>query len=422
MDYPSRKPLAFGPEGTLYVISSRPTRVLRYDGNSGEFLDEFIPRGAGGLRGGQTLVFGPDGNLYIPSFWTDNVPRFDGKTGSFIDMFVTYDRKQLIGPINKSPAVRLGLIRGYLQMAVAQAQIGNDKEAERRVAQAIELASESPDEPEYWQEVVSVLVQSKMHDEAIAVLQKVTVEFPDEPEYRQKLAEIYRMLGKVHREKGDLDQSIVAYTEAIRLDPELAAAREGRGNTHLKKGEFRKAVADYDHSLELDPNNSACLNRLAWYLATGPDSRYWDVDRAVKLARKAVQLSPESSGFRHTLGVAEYRAGNWETAIEHLEKVFQMQGWRTSYDWFFLAMAHWQLGHKDEARTWYGKAVQWMEEGHSKNTELLRFRAEAAELLGVTETPPEEKDQLDKTTNERSGAAEPGEGKPSPADPQTPGP
>jgi hypothetical protein len=46
-------------------------------------------------------------------------------------------------------------------------------------------------------------------------------------------------------------------------------------------------------------------------------------------------------------------------------------------------MAHWQLGEKDKAREWFAKAVQWMEKGNPENAERKRFRAEAAELLGV---------------------------------------
>ena len=57
---------------------------------------------------------------------------------------------------------------------------------------------------------------------------------------------------------------------------------------------------------------------------------------------------------------------------------------RTS-DWFFLAMAHWKLGNKDEARAWYDRAVQWMDKNQPKNEELGRFQAEASELLGLNE-------------------------------------
>ena len=48
-------------------------------------------------------------------------------------------------------------------------------------------------------------------------------------------------------------------------------------------------------------------------------------------------------------------------------------------------MAHWKLGDKTQARSWYDKAVPWMEKNQPKNEELIRFRDEAAALLGVNE-------------------------------------
>ena len=57
--------------------------------------------------------------------------------------------------------------------------------------------------------------------------------------------------------------------------------------------------------------------------------------------------------------------------------------WSTGEGRFFLAMTHWQLGSKEEARKWYDQAVQWMEKNAPENGELRHFRAEAAKLLGV---------------------------------------
>ena len=61
-----------------------------------------------------------------------------------------------------------------------------------------------------------------------------------------------------------------------------------------------------------------------------------------------------------------------------------------SADWFFLAMAEWQMGDKDAARVWYDKAVNWMDTKQSDNEELLRFRAEAADLLGLAQPAKEQ--------------------------------
>ena len=66
----------------------------------------------------------------------------------------------------------------------------------------------------------------------------------------------------------------------------------------------------------------------------------------------------------------------------------ELRGGGDAFDWFFLGMAHWQLDHKDEARKWYDEAIEWMDKNQPQNDELRRFRAEAAELLGITEPKP----------------------------------
>jgi predicted enzyme related to lactoylglutathione lyase len=50
-----------------------------------------------------------------------------------------------------------------------------------------------------------------------------------------------------------------------------------------------------------------------------------------------------------------------------------------------MAMAHWQLDHKEQAQKYYQQAVQWMEQDQSRmqDDELRRFRAEAEEVMGI---------------------------------------
>ena len=86
---------------------------------------------------------------------------------------------------------------------------------------------------------------------------------------------------------------------------------------------------------------------------------------------------------RNTLGVARYRAGDYRGAVADLEKSVKLRGGGDSIDFFFLAMAHWRLGHTDQARTWYADATAWMDRRAADNPELLRFRTEAGALLGV---------------------------------------
>ena len=80
--------------------------------------------------------------------------------------------------------------------------------------------------------------------------------------------------------------------------------------------------------------------------------------------------------------VAFVSNGNWKAAIEALTKSMELSKGGDSTDWFFLAMAHWQLGDKPQARSWYDKAVPWMEKNQPKDEELIRFRAGGRGLAG----------------------------------------
>jgi len=89
--------LTFGSDNDLYVSSisgrfagksNQNSSVLRYDGQTGAFLDAFVPANNGGLDDPSGLAFGPDNNLYVNGNFSNSVLRYSGKTGAFIDAFV----------------------------------------------------------------------------------------------------------------------------------------------------------------------------------------------------------------------------------------------------------------------------------------------------------------------------------------------
>jgi len=94
----SPRQIAFGPDGNLYVGSQDTASVKRYSGSTGEYLDDFVASGSGGLSFGFGVAFGPDGNLYVGWALTRDgtqedepdkayVLRYNGATGAFIDRF-----------------------------------------------------------------------------------------------------------------------------------------------------------------------------------------------------------------------------------------------------------------------------------------------------------------------------------------------
>ncbi len=91
--------LLFGPDGNLYIASGGATdTVLRYDGQTGAFIDTFVTDGSGGLNQPASLAFGSDGHLYVSSIATASILRYDGLTGAFIDAFVASGSGGLVEP------------------------------------------------------------------------------------------------------------------------------------------------------------------------------------------------------------------------------------------------------------------------------------------------------------------------------------
>jgi tetratricopeptide (TPR) repeat protein len=156
-----------------------------------------------------------------------------------------------------------------------------------------------------------------------------------------------------------------------------------RGRARQQAGQWEQAIAAYAAAIEFAPQSSVDRNNLAWLLATCPEVQFRNPKRAVVLATRAVELAPRDASSWNTLGVAQYRAADWTAAVESLTKSEESAPDQfTSFNAFFLAMAHSQLGDMEAARRCYDQAVAWMEQHKPADQELRRFCAEAAELLG----------------------------------------
>jgi Flp pilus assembly protein TadD len=123
-------------------------------------------------------------------------------------------------------------------------------------------------------------------------------------------------------------------------------------------------------------------NDYAWSLANAP-GMFRNPERALTLARRALELVPNQPTFTNTLGVVQYRAGLYTEAIATLDRSLALgHGTQDGYDRMFQAMAHWRLGDKPKALACFGKALEWIERNPQFDEDLVGFRAEASALLG----------------------------------------
>jgi tetratricopeptide (TPR) repeat protein len=182
-------------------------------------------------------------------------------------------------------------------------------------------------------------------------------------------------------------------------------------------GRQATAVADLERALALEPSNlqvrehlAQDSNNLAWSLVAEHGSR-GDMDRALALSARAVELAPDSTTYLNTRGVVLYRAGRFAEAVPVLEKSLAAgKGQFDGFDLYFLAMAHHRLGHRAEARHCLDRAIEWIARRPpllaNAAGELAAFRTEAESVLAgpVGELPDDVFEKLrtgDRTSRSR---------------------
>jgi serine/threonine protein kinase/tetratricopeptide (TPR) repeat protein len=158
-------------------------------------------------------------------------------------------------------------------------------------------------------------------------------------------------------------------------------------DTLQEEGKYEQAEALYRNYLAGDPNSAIRMNALAWYLVSTRDRAQWRPLEAVELAQRALKTSSNIDWVWNTLGLAEYRAGHMDEAIEALNRAVKSDGDTDPTNFFFLAMAHWRRGDKDEGQRFLQKGADIARNRMVNHPEWRMFWVEAAAVLGETGPP-----------------------------------
>lgn len=250
------------------------------------------------------------------------------------------------------------------------------------------LAAEFPGRADYRPVLARHLSAAGEHGEAAAIYRELVADHPDAPDYLV-LCKSESAFALIAEDR--LDEAI-ELLQGLKLDDRDYPANKALGNAYLRRAtryreqhEFEKAIADYDQALKLSAGEASTHNSIAWMAVTKPDGESVPVGQAVEHAEEAVEKKPSDGAYWNTLGAVKYRAEDYQAAVTALAKSAEMRAGGDSFDFFFLAMAHQQLGDTGSARQWYQKAAAWMEQHAPDNSELADFRAETEELLGFSE-------------------------------------
>ncbi|HEV8060364.1 MAG TPA: hypothetical protein VGP68_10850 [Gemmataceae bacterium] len=134
------------------------------------------------------------------------------------------------------------------------------------------------------------------------------------------------------------------------------------------------------------PDNALLLNNSPWYVVRYAASSKKGYERCLDLALEAVRLSPHEGMFVNTLGVAQYRVGQYKEAVETLNKSYAMN--QNSFvgeqpaDVAFLCMSYARLGRAQEAKEQFALLMQLTKQKRwQEDLESVAFCKEAAEVM-----------------------------------------
>ena len=142
----------------------------------------------------------------------------------------------------------------------------------------------------------------------------------------------YTIRGAAYMKKKDYDRAASDFDEAIRIEPTMTQAHMNRGGVYLVKKEYAKAVSAFDDAMRIDPNMADALNARAWVAATCPDAKFRDGPKALKLARRACEITEwKEPNCLDTLAAAYAENAEFTEAVRSLKKASECPGYATEH-------------------------------------------------------------------------------------------
>lgn len=150
----------------------------------------------------------------------------------------------------------------------------------------------------------------------------------------------------------------------VEKDALKAALRFQLGEAYERSRRYDEAADQFRAVLALQPENSHALNYLGYMWADNGEN----LEQALDLIRRAVDLDPNNGAFVDSLGWALFRLGEFEQARRHLERANQLVP-RDSTILEHLGDVYVALGDPQRAREAYEQALAINDE---ENVESVR--------------------------------------------------
>jgi tetratricopeptide (TPR) repeat protein len=149
-----------------------------------------------------------------------------------------------------------------------------------------------------------------------------------------------------------------------------------RGISYERAGQWEQAEQDFRTALKLEPDQPSVLNYLGYSLI----EKGLNLDEAMQMVRKAVELKPNDGYIVDSLGWAYYQLGDYEEAVQHLERAVELRPEDPVIN-DHLGDAYWRVGRRLEAK------FQWKHAKDNKPEPKDLVKIEHKLLHGLDDAP-----------------------------------
>jgi len=212
--------------------------------------------------------------------------------------------------------------------------------------------------------IVSILADEGLWEEARAHLDKLRTQ---KPEHRQRLM---LMEAQLLADRGQEQEALGFLDSILGQEPENVELLYYRAMTGQRFGQLAILEADLRKVIELDPSNADALNALG-YTLTDQTNRH---EEALELIEKALTIKPHDPAFIDSLGWVQYRLNNFEIALKHLRRAFEM--FRNDEIAAHLGEVLWVVGDRTEANQIWEEGLELAPESQALKDVIQRFRVE----------------------------------------------
>ena len=153
------------------------------------------------------------------------------------------------------------------------------------------------------------LISMQKYEEAIDELNIALTLYPED-------FEINYFLGLTSYSLSDYLNAEKYYMISLRLDDTSIASMHGLAMTYDNLGKWKNSDDLYVKLISLNENDAQAYNNYAYSLV----ERGEEIDYALTLAERAIEISPNTSAYLDTIGWIHYKLGNYSIAKDFIAK------------------------------------------------------------------------------------------------------